>query len=112
MIKSKSKKSQVELFCFELEAPHWEVLQEELGKPEGRIGMLTLASIEGVHEETIGPIARTAAAVPEVHFQVASNRWLTTCRQRRIEAQPVFQRDFLFVGAQLPDYRALGCDCC
>ena len=80
MIKSKSKKSQVELFCFELEAPHWEVLQEELGKPEGRIAMLTLASIEGVHEETIGPIARTAAAVPEVHFQVASN--LQTARKQ------------------------------
>ena len=62
---------QVELFCFELEASHWEVLQDELGKPDGRIKTLTLASIEGVHEETIGPIARTAAAVPEVHFQVA-----------------------------------------
>ena len=61
----------MELFCFELEASHWEVLQEELVKPDGRIGKLTLASIEGVHEETIGPIARTAAAVPEVHFQVA-----------------------------------------
>ena len=62
---------QVELFCFELEASHWEVLQDELGKPDGKIKTLTLASIEGVHEETIGPIARTAAAVPEVHFQVA-----------------------------------------
>ena len=62
---------QVELFCFELEASHWEVLQDELGKPDGRIKTLTLTSIEGVHEETIGPIARTAAAVPEVHFQVA-----------------------------------------
>ena len=61
----------MELFCFELEASHWEVLQDELGKPDGRIKTLTLASIEGVHEETIGPIARTAAAVPEVHFQVA-----------------------------------------
>ena len=72
----------MELFCFELEASHWEVLQEELRKPDGRIAKLTLASIEGVHEETIGPIARTAAAVPEVHFQVAYMRkGSTICRQ-------------------------------
>ena len=75
----KEENLQVELFCFELEASHWEVFHEELGKPDGRIKTLTLASIEGVHEETIGPIARTAAAVPEVHFQVAERvtirRW-------------------------------------
>ena len=64
----------MELFCFELEASHWEVFKEELGKPDGKIKTLTLASIEGVHEETIGPIARTAAAVPEVYFQVVSMR--------------------------------------
>ena len=64
----------MELFCFELEASHWEVVQEELGKPEGKIKRLCLSSIEGVHEETIGPIARTAAAVPEVHFQVAARQ--------------------------------------
>ena len=80
----------MELFCFELEAPHWEVLQEELGKPEGRIATLPLASIEGVHEETIAPIARTAAAVPEVHFQVASNS--NQCRQQGGSASAFSER--------------------
>ena len=39
---------QVELFCFELEASHWEVLEQELGKADAVIKTLTLASIEGI----------------------------------------------------------------
>ena len=36
-----------------------------------------VASIEGVHEETIGPIALCAAAVPEVSFQEVSIPYIT-----------------------------------
>ena len=40
----------MELFCFELEASHWEVLEQELGKADAVIKTLTLASIEGIME--------------------------------------------------------------
>ena len=38
----------MELFCFELEASHWEVLEQEVGKADAVIKTLTLASIEGI----------------------------------------------------------------
>ena len=101
----------MELFCFELEASHWEVVQEELGKPDGKIKMLTLGSIEGVHEETIGPIARTAAAVPEVRFQVAfvgrDNNFQICSKWTDEDGKG--STYFLLAGAELSDLGALGC---
>ena len=38
----------MELFCFELEASHWEVMEQELGKADAVIKTLTLASIESI----------------------------------------------------------------
>ena len=43
----------MELFCFELEASHWEVLEQELGKADAVINTLTLASIEGMEHYRI-----------------------------------------------------------
>ena len=95
----------MELFCFELEASHWEVFQEELGKPDGKIKTLTLASIEGVHEETIGPIARTAAAVPEVHFQVAEKGDNKKIVAKNNSFQRYISQMFsLNLGVELPDF--------